>query len=102
MDKLERVARAIAQNGFGRDWDDFLPVNAHDTDRGDLMEYARAAIAVLEPVSVQEAAIMVADHIDQDMNAANRMIDKFANISLQMPARHWLSQCLRALAEKDK
>ena len=62
MDKLERVARAIAQNGFGRDWDDFLPVNANDTDQGDLMEYAQAAIAALEPVTVTEAArVLLAD-----------------------------------------
>jgi len=41
------IARAIAEKGFGRSWDDFLPINAHDTDHGDLIEYARAAIAGL-------------------------------------------------------
>lgn len=46
-DLLETVARAIAQNGFGRDWDDFLPINAHDTDQSDLLDYAVAAIRSL-------------------------------------------------------
>jgi hypothetical protein len=41
---VEAIARAIAENGFGRPWDDFLPVNAHDTDQGDLIEYAQAAV----------------------------------------------------------
>lgn len=41
---VEAVARAIAQNGFGRPWDDFLPINAHDTDQSDLIEYAQAAL----------------------------------------------------------
>lgn len=43
-DTAEAVARAIAENGFGRPWDDFLPLNAHDTDQSDLIEYAQAAL----------------------------------------------------------
>lgn len=45
--RLVNVARAIAENGFGRPWDDLLPTNASDTDQGDLIEYARAAINAL-------------------------------------------------------
>jgi len=41
------VARAIAENGFGRPWDDFEEVNAHDTDQGDLIAYAIAAMAAM-------------------------------------------------------
>lgn len=41
------VARAIAEKGFGRSWDDFMPTNAHDTDQSDLIGYARAAVAAL-------------------------------------------------------
>lgn len=41
------VAKAIAEEGFGRPWDDFLPINAFDTDQADLKDYARAAVAAL-------------------------------------------------------
>lgn len=41
---VERAARAIATDGFGRPWDDFLELNAFDTDQSDLLEYARAAL----------------------------------------------------------
>lgn len=41
------AARAIAEHGIGRPWDDFLPVNAYDVDHGDLVEYGRAAVAAL-------------------------------------------------------
>lgn len=41
---IEETAKAIAVNGFGRPWDDFLPCNVHDTDQGDLQEYAVAAL----------------------------------------------------------
>src|ERR1700737_4878662 len=41
------AAHAIAEHGIGRSWDDFLPVNAHDVDHGDLIEYGRAAVAAL-------------------------------------------------------
>lgn len=39
------VAHAIAERGIGRPWNDFLPTNAYDVDHGDLIEYARAAVA---------------------------------------------------------
>lgn len=45
--EVELVAHAIAEHGIGRPWDDFLPTNAYDTDHGDLIEYARAAVAAL-------------------------------------------------------
>ncbi|MCX5516174.1 hypothetical protein C3941_19480 [Kaistia algarum] len=41
------VARAIAKNAFGRDWDDFETVNASDVDKADLISYAAAAIGAL-------------------------------------------------------
>lgn len=47
---VEGTAKAIAENGFGRPWDDFLPLNAHDTDQGDLIEYAQAAVDFLSAV----------------------------------------------------
>jgi hypothetical protein len=46
------MARAIAENGFGRSWDDFHPVDAHGTDQGDLIEYAQAAVAALTAPAV--------------------------------------------------
>lgn len=45
------VAKAIAENGIGRPWDDFLPVNAYDFDHGDLIEYGRAAVAAMRTTS---------------------------------------------------
>ena len=42
---VERVAKAIAEQGFGRNWDDFMEINSEDTDQSDLQDYARAAIA---------------------------------------------------------
>tara|TARA_R110000850_G_scaffold233967_1_gene358827 strand:- start:25725 stop:26108 length:384 start_codon:yes stop_codon:yes gene_type:complete len=62
---VKRVAMAIAQNGFGRPWDDFLPVNAQDTDHSDLMEYARAAISAMPARKVS------ADTVRLDAIAAN-------------------------------
>ena len=54
---VERVARAIATHGFGRPWDDFHELYVHDTDKSDLREYARAAIAALaqQPAAVDDA-----------------------------------------------
>lgn len=40
------VARAIAERGIGRYWDDFPETDAFDTDQGDLIEYARAAVEI--------------------------------------------------------
>lgn len=48
---IERVARAIAEQGFGRPWDDFLEVNAFDTDQSDLKDYALAALAASPSVN---------------------------------------------------
>lgn len=50
---------------------------------------------------VAEAARLLADHIDRDMNAANRMIEAYTKVTMDTPVRHWLSQCLRALAQKE-
>ena len=41
-----QVARAIAERGIGRYWDDFPETDAFDTDQGDLIEYARAAVEI--------------------------------------------------------
>jgi hypothetical protein len=41
------AARAIAEHGFGRPWDDFHVSNAFDTDQNDLIEYGRAAVSAL-------------------------------------------------------
>jgi hypothetical protein len=38
------IARKIAENGFGRPFDDFPHCDAHGTDRGDIRNYAAAAI----------------------------------------------------------
>ncbi len=48
------VAHAIAEHGIGRPWDDFLPVNVHDVDQGDLIEYGRAAVAALRSTPVPQ------------------------------------------------
>ncbi len=45
------VAKAIAENGIGRPWDDFLQVNVSDFDHGDLIEYGRAAVAAMRTTS---------------------------------------------------
>lgn len=37
------VAKAIARDGFGRSWHDFAPIDVHETDQSDLIEYAEAA-----------------------------------------------------------
>ena len=42
--EIRAVAKAIAENGFGRDWDDFPIMSIEETDQGDLEEYAIAAI----------------------------------------------------------
>jgi len=69
------AARAIAENGVGRPWDDFEPVNAYDIDQSDLIEYGRAAVAALraahpttspEPDAVREALLRIA--FDNDVN----------------------------------
>ncbi|WMT85618.1 hypothetical protein NO932_11830 [Pelagibacterium sp. 26DY04] len=44
------AAKAIAEHGIGRKWDDFEPVNAYDFDHGDLIEYGRAAVAALSAI----------------------------------------------------
>ncbi|MCA6108073.1 hypothetical protein [Bradyrhizobium cenepequi] len=41
------AARAIAEHGIGRPWDDFKAVDAYGVDHGDLIEYGRAAVAAL-------------------------------------------------------
>lgn len=51
------AARAIAEHGIGRPWDDFLPVNVYDIDHGDLIEYGRAAVAALRAESRNRAMI---------------------------------------------
>ena len=51
-ENVERVARAIAVDGFGRPWDDFYRCYARDTDQNDLEEYATAALrALLEKIN---------------------------------------------------
>lgn len=49
MDKRERVARAIAESD-GHDWD-----ACTESQRGEYLDNADAAIAALEPVNAQEA-----------------------------------------------
>ncbi len=56
MRMVKRVARAIAQNGFGRPWDDFEETNALDTDQSDLLDYARAAIEAMRDVTEEMKA----------------------------------------------
>ena len=41
---INKVAVAIALNGFGRPFDDFFELSAEETDQSDLREYARAAV----------------------------------------------------------
>jgi len=55
----------------------------------------------MAPVTVPEAAIIVADAIDADMTWANRMIEGYVNVTMEMPAKHWFLQILRALAEQE-
>lgn len=50
---IENVAKGIAKNGFGREWDDFSQIGALDTDQGDLMDYARAAIEAYQSSAPQ-------------------------------------------------
>lgn len=52
------VARGIAEHGFARPWNDFLPLNVHDTDQSDLVDYAKAAIAAMPaPASPEPDAV---------------------------------------------
>lgn len=94
MDKRERVARAIAETDWAYQECGLLQLH---------WKMADAAIAALEPVTVQEAALMLADHIDNDTEAASRMIEAYVSItSLDTLVSHWLSQCIRALAERGE
>ena len=52
-------------------------------------------------VTVQEAARVLADYIDSDMMKVNRMIEAMKRVSMETPARHWLSQVVRAIAGGD-
>lgn len=51
-----QVARAIAERGVGRYWDDFPETDAFDTDQGDLIEYARAAVEIFRRTAPQPAS----------------------------------------------
>lgn len=66
---VERVARAIATEGFGRQWDDFHELYVHDTDKSDLREYARAAISALD----QQPAAGIFNRIRQTPEYAREM-----------------------------
>ncbi|MBN8241741.1 hypothetical protein JF546_01795 [Nitratireductor aquimarinus] len=59
------VAKAIAENGIGRPWDDFLPVNISDFDHGDLIEYGRAAVAAMRSTSPSPALTDEAVEVEQ-------------------------------------
>jgi hypothetical protein len=50
------AARAIAEHGFGRPWDDFHVSNAFDTDQNDLIEYGRAAVSALRSRALPQGA----------------------------------------------
>jgi hypothetical protein len=50
------AARAIAEHGFGRPWDDFHVSNAFDTDQNDLIEYGRAAVSALRSRALPQTA----------------------------------------------
>ena len=49
-------------------------------------------------VTVRDAARVLADYIDSDMMEVNRMIDAMKRVSMETPARHWLSQVVRTIA----
>ena len=54
------------------------------------------------PVSVQEAAIIVANAIDADMVTASRIASEVGKtLENETPVSHWLSTILRALAEQE-
>ena len=60
------AARAIAEHGVGRPWDDFLPVNAYDIDHGDLIEYGRAAVAALRAKAKEAPETICVDGVWYD------------------------------------
>jgi hypothetical protein len=67
------VAHAIAEHGIGRPWNDFLPTNAYDVDHGDLIEYARAAVAAYRaspPPSASQASCSPPESVSEDDLAA--------------------------------
>ena len=68
-------------------------------------EQAYRAIQALtdsDPVSVQEAAIIVADAIDADMFTASRIASEVGKtLENETPVSHWLSTILRSLAEQS-
>ena len=57
-----------------------------------------------QEVSVQEAARVLADWVDSDMVKTNELIAALSSVgfSMETPARHWLSQTIRALSEKPQ
>lgn len=65
------VARGIAEHGFARPWDDFLPLNVHDTDQSDLIDYAKAAIAAMPARSAASTVEPVADQFERIIASLN-------------------------------
>lgn len=47
IEQIEQIARVLAQDGFGRPWDDFAEVDAFDTGQSDLLEWARAILPLI-------------------------------------------------------
>lgn len=60
------------------------------------------ALTSYAPVTVSEAAIIVADAIDADMVTASRIASEVGKtLENETPVSHWLSTILRALAEQE-
>ena len=95
MDKREKVARAIARSGLipaSREWKELLPET-----RDHYMQQADAAIAALEPVTVQEAAQVLLDA----ESSREAQIAVYAACEGRVKVYKFMS-ALRALIEKDQ
>lgn len=53
---IDEVAKAIAENGFGRSWEDFHETCVSDTDKDDLREYAKAAIDAIPNSTIPDTS----------------------------------------------
>jgi hypothetical protein len=50
--------------------------------------------------SLSDAALIVADHIDNNMNDINELVASIA-VTEETPVRHWFSRIVRGIAERN-
>lgn len=96
------AARAIAEHGFGRNWDDFHSCDASQTDQGDLIEYGRAAVTALRsrvlpqalPVPIAWRSRQAGSKFWQvHVNDPTEAVEKYATVSYEIAPLFACSTC---------